>query len=187
MSTAEGLKVEPTVSSAQGTYGATSLIIIGALCGLAWSSGLRGFMAQVAGNESTVTWTLTFVWVLLPGVLIGGLLGWAEHRRRIGRRRRWLFLSPLLFSAILFSKPWDILSVFEDGLGGGAIGVPLFGMAGGYALAGSVTWVRALCGVVAVSTIPIWALTVTSFAPTSPLTHPGAHGPLCTTTRSWPP
>jgi hypothetical protein len=165
MSTVEGLKVEPTVSSAQGTHGATSLIIIGALCGLAWSSGLRGFMAQVAGDESTVTWTLTFVWVLVPGVLIGGLLGWAEHRRRIGRRRRWLFLSPLLFSAVLFSKPWDILSVFEDGLGGGALGVPLFGMAGGYALAGSVTWVRALCGVVAVSTIPIWALTVTSFAP----------------------
>ena len=43
--------------------------------------------------------------------------------------------------------------------------MPLFGMAGGYALAGNVTWVRALCGVVAVSTIPIWALTVTSFAP----------------------
>jgi hypothetical protein len=29
--------------------------------------------------------------------------------------------------------------VFEDGIGGGALGVPLFGMAGGYALAGSVT------------------------------------------------
>jgi hypothetical protein len=58
-----------------------------------------------------------------------------------------------------------ILSVFQDGLGGGALGVPLFGMAGGYALAGSVTWVRALCGVVAVGTIPIWALTATSFAP----------------------
>jgi hypothetical protein len=58
-----------------------------------------------------------------------------------------------------------ILSVFQDGLGGGALGVPLFGMAGGCALAGSVMWVRALCGVVAVGTIAIWALTVTSFAP----------------------
>ena len=58
-----------------------------------------------------------------------------------------------------------ILSVFQDGLGGGALGVPLFGMAGGYALAGSLTWVRALRGVVAMSTIPIWALTATSFAP----------------------
>jgi hypothetical protein len=82
-------------------------------------------MAQVAGAESTVTWTLTFLWVLLPGVLIGALLGWAEHRRRMNRRRRWLFLSPLLFTGILLSKPWDILSVFEDGLGGGALGVPL--------------------------------------------------------------
>ena len=164
MSTVEGLEAEPTVSSTPGAYGATSLILIGALCGLAWSTGLRGFMAEVAGDESAVTWTLTFLYVLLPGVLIGGLLGWAEHRRRTSRRRRWLFLSPLLFTAILLSRPWDILSVFEDGVGGGAIGVPLFGMAGGYALAGNVKWVRALCGVVAVSTIPIWALTVTSFA-----------------------
>jgi hypothetical protein len=55
--------------------------------------------------------------------------------------------------------------VFEDGIGGGALGVPLFGIVGGYALAGRLTWVRVLCGMVAASTIPIWALTVTSFAP----------------------
>jgi hypothetical protein len=71
----------------------------------------------------------------------------------------------LLFTAILFSRPWDILSVFEDGLCGGVLGVPLFGMAGGYALAGGLRWGRIPCGVVAASTIPIWALTVTSFAP----------------------
>ena len=116
MNRVQVLDAERTAGSGTGGPGATSLVLVGALLGLAWSSGLRGFMAQVAGNESTVGWTLTFVWVLLPGVLAGGLLGWAEHRRRVGRRRRWLALSPLLFSAILFSRPWDILSVFEDGL-----------------------------------------------------------------------
>jgi hypothetical protein len=165
MSRVQVLDAERAAGPGTGGPGATSLVLVGALLGLAWASGLRGFMAEVAGNESTVGWTLTFLWVLLPGVLIGGLLGWAEYRRRVGRRRRWLALSPLLFSAILFSRPWDILSVFEDGLGGGALGVPLFGMAGGYALAGGLRWVRVPCGVVAASTIPIWALTVTSFAP----------------------
>jgi hypothetical protein len=165
MSKVQVFNAERTAGSGTGPRRATSFVLVGALLGLAWSSGLRGFMAQVAGNESTVGWTLTFLWVLLPGVLIGGLLGWAEHRRRVGRRRRWLALSPLLFSAILFSRPWDILSVFEDGIGGGALGVPLFGIVGGYALAGRLTWVRVLCGMVAASTIPIWALTVTSFAP----------------------
>ena len=36
---------------------------------------------RTAGSGTTAGWTLTFLWVLLPGVLIGGLLGWAEHRR----------------------------------------------------------------------------------------------------------
>jgi hypothetical protein len=47
-----------------------------------------------------------------------------------------LALAPLLFSAILFSRPLDLLSIFEDGVGGGAIGVSLYGLLGGYALSG---------------------------------------------------
>ena len=39
-------------------------------------------------------------------------------------------------SDILFSRPLDMLSIVKDGLGGGAIGVPLYGMLGGYALSG---------------------------------------------------
>jgi hypothetical protein len=71
----------------------------------------------------------------------------------------------LLFSAILFSRPLDMLSIFEDGLGGGAIGVPLYGMLGGYALSGrGPRWARIVGGAVAGTAIPIWALTVTSFA-----------------------
>lgn len=140
---------------------------IGGVCGLAWGTGLRGFMAQVAGPQSHVEWSGTFVWVLVPAVAVGALLGWAEHVRTTGGRRRWrwLALAPLLFAAILFSRPLDILGIFEDGLGGGAIGVPLFGMAGGYALSGrGPLWPRALCGVLAAIPAPLWALTVTSSA-----------------------
>jgi len=146
---------------------AIPLLLLGGLCGLAWAAGLRGFMAQVAGSESNVDWVETFSWILVPGVLVGMLLGWAEHLRTSGGGRgwRWLALSPLLFAAILFSRPLDLVSIFEDGVGGGAIGVPLLGMAGGYALSGrGPLWARIASGVVALSIIPIWALTVTSFA-----------------------
>jgi hypothetical protein len=142
-------------------------ILMGGLCGLAWAAGLRGFMAQVAGSESGVDWAGTFGWILVPGILVGGLLGWAEHLRRSGGRRgwRWLALAPLLFSAILFSRPLDLLSIFEDGVGGGAIGVSLYGLLGGYAVSGrGPRWARIASGAVALTAIPIWALTVTSFA-----------------------
>jgi len=147
--------------------GPTTALLVGGLCGLAWSAGLRGLMAQIAGAASGVDWAGTFGWILLPGIGVGALLGWAEHLRTSGGRRgwRWLALAPLLFSAILFSRPLDILSIFQDGVGGGAIGVPLYGLLGGYALSGrGPRWARILSGAVALTAIPIWALTVTSFA-----------------------
>jgi hypothetical protein len=169
--------------------GPTLTLLVGGLCGLAWAAGLRGFMAQIAGSESTVDWAGTFGWILLPGIGVGALLGWAEHLRTSDGRRgwRWLALAPLLFSAILFSRPLDMLSIFEDGLGGGAIGVPLYGMLGGYALAGSgPRWARIVSGAVALTAIPIWALTVTSFAgPGLAVDTPAAPGSPCTTGRSW--
>ena len=146
------------------------LVLLGGLCGLAWAAGLRGFMAQIVQEDSDVSWSGTFSYILLPGLLIGLLLGWAEHLRRSGGRRgwRWLALSPLLFAAILFSEgPMGVLGIFEDGLGGGAIGVPLYAMAGGYALAGrGPRWGRLACGALALTAIPIWAMTVESFAGT---------------------
>jgi hypothetical protein len=147
--------------------GPTMSVLVGGLCGLAWAAGLRGFMAQVAGSESEVDWAGTFGWILVPGIGVGVLLGLAEHLRSSGGRRgwRWLALAPLLFSAILFSRPLDLLSIFEDGVGGGAIGVSLYGLLGGYALSGrGPRWARIVSGAVALTAIPIWALTVTSFA-----------------------
>ncbi|HSV37491.1 MAG TPA: hypothetical protein VLI04_01920 [Nocardioidaceae bacterium] len=110
----------------------------------------------------------TFGYILLPGLLIGLLLGWAEHLRRSGglHRRRWLAWSPLLFAAILFSEgPLGVLGVFEDGLGGGALGVPVYAMAGGYAISGrGPRWGRLAGGLLALTAVPIWVVTVESFA-----------------------
>jgi hypothetical protein len=144
------------------------MVLLGGLFGFTWAAGLRGFMTQIAQNESNVSWSGTIGWVLLPGLLIGLLLGWAEHMRTTGGRRgwRWLALSPLLFAGILLSNgPLGVLGIFADGVGGGAIAVPLYAMAGGYAVSGrGPGWGRIACGVFALSVIPIWALTVERFA-----------------------
>lgn len=58
-----------------------------------------------------------------------------------------------------------MLGIFEDGEGGGAIGVPLYAMAGGYAISGRGPFLaRLTCGLLSLTAIPIWALTVESFA-----------------------
>lgn len=136
---------------------ATRLIVIGAVCGLAWAAGFRGLMAEIAFPNSTFEWFGTFEGILLPGVVAGGLLGWAEHLRRTGGRRgwRWLALGPLAF---LVATPGVLVSVVVDGgIGGGAIAIPLFGMAGGYALSGrGPVWGRALAAVFAVAPVAGW-------------------------------
>ena len=140
-------------------------VVAGGIVGLAWACALRGFMAEVAGAESVVDWVGTFVFILLPGLVVGGLLGWAAHLRRMGdsRYRRRLAFSPLLFSAVLFSDPRDPLAIPEDGVGGGAIAVPLIAILGGYAVCGRGRVVlRALAGLVALLSVPTWALTATA-------------------------
>lgn len=60
-------------------------------------------------------------------------MGLAEHRCRTGGPWRWwLTLSPCLFLAAL-ADPTIFKGLITDGTGGGAIGVTLFGLAGGYA------------------------------------------------------
>ena len=116
--------------------------------------------------ESAVTWSGTFGWILAPGVATGVLLAWAEYLRRTGGRRgwRWLALAPLIFAGVLLPGLLDPATMFEGGVGGGAIGVPLYGMAGGYAISGRGPVVARIgCGVLFLTMIPIWALTVTSF------------------------
>lgn len=149
----------PAGRAARGPW---SFAALGGLCGLAWSCALRGFMSQVAGADSAVHWADTFGFVLLPGVLAGALLGWGEHLRRTGGRPHWrlLALAPLLFTAVLLSNPLDLPSLFDDGIGGGAIGVPLIGIVGGYAACGRGSpRGRAVAGLVFGAGLAVWALT----------------------------
>jgi hypothetical protein len=148
--------VDPMVGTRQAW---TAPVLVGAVCGLAWAASLRVVMAEFAGPESTFDWFGTFEGVLLPGAVVGALLGWAAHLR--GRAPRWLVAAPLVF--VLFT-PSALVSVFVDGLGGGAIAVPLLGMAGGYALAGrGPRWTRWAAGAVALLAVPGW-LVLASFA-----------------------
>lgn len=133
-------------------------ILIGAVGGLAWAASLRAFMVEIAGIESQVSWVDTFIGILLPGLVAGGLLGWAEVRRRDGRPVPALIAAPLLFAVATLSLPGQLVALLTTGLGGGAVAMPLMGMAGGYALAGRRRWARIVCGVLAVALLVVAAV-----------------------------
>ena len=139
-------------------------LLVGGTCGLAWAAGLRGFMTQIVVEDgSTVTWTGTFAWVLAPGLGTGLLLGWAAYLVKVGgpSRARWLVFAPFLFAALLVPPilRLDFEGFLANGIGGGTIGVPAVGVLGAYAMAGARLWGRILCGLLALSPIPGWALT----------------------------
>jgi hypothetical protein len=135
-------------------------------------------MWEVAGPNAGVEWTGTFLWVLMPGAVIGALLASAEYRRWRGAvpHRRWLIWSPMLFAAVLLQNPLDLVDGFEGGIGLAAVAIPAMCMLGGYAIGGNgPRWVRGLCGLVTVSAIPIWSLTATDVGgPSMSLSNP--HG-----------
>ncbi|KAA9159323.1 hypothetical protein FPZ12_020695 [Amycolatopsis acidicola] len=141
-------------------------LAIGGVAGLAWAAGLRGLMVEVAGAESAVHWYGTFGQILLPGALTGLLLGWAWTTPK-----RWLSLAPLAFPLAVILSPDTVTTIldgrvpFSDGLGGGALALPLFALAGGYAIAGHVRWRRIACGIFAAIPVPAWALTSGSIQP----------------------
>src|SRR4051794_1530374 len=60
------------------------LVVAGAVAGLTWAAALRGWMIQMAGDSSAFQWVGTSALILTPGLLVGGLIGLAEHRRRTG-------------------------------------------------------------------------------------------------------
>jgi hypothetical protein len=166
--------------AAAPTVRAWPLLVIGGVCGLAWAAGLRGFMVEIAGAESTFTWFGTFEGILLPGVVTGLLLGWAEYARRTGGRPgwRWTALAPLVF---VLATPSVLVSLFTDGgIGGGAIALPLFGMAGGYAMSGrGQRWGRIAAGLVVVVPLVGVPVAVALITPdSSPATPRGAWAAL---------
>jgi hypothetical protein len=149
-------------------------VAVGGLCGLAWACGLRGFMTLVAGWSSTVTWTGTFLFILLPGLVVGLLLGLAEHLRRTTEnpRGRLLVWSPFAFAAVLVVAVVRDGFHFEGGIGTGAIGLPAFGVIGAYALAGRHRWARAACGLLVLAPVPVWLLTAVVGGASVPFTDP---------------
>lgn len=135
----------------------------GAVCGLAWSAALRGYMVELVGAESTFTWSGTFGALLLPGAVTGGLLGWAEHLRRVGPPRRWrlLALAPLTLAVAPMLIPGAVTTLATTGMGGAAIAVGLMGIVGGYALSGrGRRWPRVVCGAAGVGFAAALAATV---------------------------
>jgi len=149
-----------------GAHNAAS-ITIGTICGIAWGAGFRGYMVELAGPNSTVGWWGTFGAILLPGALAGGLLGWAEALRRTGGRRgwRWLALAPLAFAIAPMLSPGAIGILLTQGLGGGAIAVPLMGIGGGYALSRrGPLWARLVCGIVSATLVALLALSGSGIA-----------------------
>jgi hypothetical protein len=123
-------------------------------------------MIQMAGDESQLHWYGTFGLVLAPGLVVGALIGLAEHRRRSGGSRSpWLTLSPCLFLAAL-ADPAIFKALITNGFGGGAIGVVLFGLAGGYALSGrGRAWWRRTCGTFAVLGVLLMLVMASDTAP----------------------
>jgi hypothetical protein len=142
-------------AAAPGSSAAVQLIAVGVVLGLAWTTSLRAYMTALAGDESTFTWTGTFVVLTVPGAVAGGLLGWAEHLRRTGRRRRWLILAPLLLPLATLSIPGAFMHMLRTGEGTSGIVFTLLGMLGGVALSGRGGRItRTLCGVVGFAVIP---------------------------------
>lgn len=145
--------------------GSVSWVALGALCGLAWACALRSFMTAVAGTDSAVHWGMTFGYILLPGAVIGALLGWAEFLRRTGagQSRHRLAYAPLLFGSVLLPGLLHPGSFLADGIGGGALGVPLIAMFGGFAISGrGPAWERGLAGLLFTAGLVVWLVTAVS-------------------------
>jgi hypothetical protein len=68
-----------------------------------------------------------------------------------------------VFSTLLLTDLIVHGITLQGGIGGGALGLPGFGVLGAYAIAGRRTWARAVCGLLALLPIPIWALTASNF------------------------
>jgi hypothetical protein len=131
-------------------------IALGVLCGIAWATGFRAYMAELVWPASQFEWWGTFGAIIAPGALTGGILGWAEYMRRRGGRPgwRWSALAPLSLAVAPLFMPGAVTALLTEGLGGGAIGVALLAIAGGYAVSGRGSVVgRSLCGLLAAAVL----------------------------------
>jgi predicted ester cyclase len=107
----------PVADHPQGSSAPWTWVAVGAVCGLAWSAALRGYMVELVGSASAFTWSGTFGALLLPGAVTGGLLGWAEYLRRTGPPRgwRWLALAPLALAVAPMLLPGAVTTLARFG------------------------------------------------------------------------
>ncbi|GAA1418622.1 hypothetical protein [Agrococcus citreus] len=107
---------------------------LGALIGVTWAAALRAYMVVLADTASAFSWW-TIGAVLLPGAIAGGCIGLAHalHARRA--RRAWLLgFAPIAFALLAMLEPGALEALLTAGLGGGAIGVALALVLGGFGL-----------------------------------------------------
>lgn len=131
--------------------GLKKALAVGAFLGLTWGASLRAWMVILAlefGDYPRFTWNGTFLMILLPSVLMGGLISGAHYAlvRNGNRLWRWASLAPLLLvlAPLIFMEDF-IPMLLADGLGGGAIAVALIGLFGGYGLSSHrKSWLRGL-------------------------------------------
>lgn len=159
---------EPKPRHSHGRKLVSRKIVAGTFLGLVWGASLRAWMVTLAlqlGDRPVFTWQGTFVGILLPAALVGALTGRAIAIAETSGRGTapWLLLSPLLLPLAAAMVLPDFLSVLlTTGMGGGAIGVALIGILGGFALSGfSSRWARGASGMLAIlfaagSVVPVY-------------------------------
>ncbi len=148
------------------TIGRIRFILVGAVLGLTWAASLRGFMMVLAGPDSTFTFSGTFGIIIPTGIVVGALLGWAEHQRRIGPQHQLLIMAPLLVGII----PNVAIGEFDAG----PIGLAVLAMVGGYAVSGrGPLSARIVAGIVNLSGI---AVTFLASKPYPDLSYTTPHG-----------
>lgn len=150
-----------TKTRSSQTLSRIRLILLGAVIGLTWAASLRAFMQQLAGPDSTFTFGGTFGVIIPTGIVVGALLGWAEHQRRHGAPHPLLILAPLLIGIA--------------GDGPAPFGLALLAMVGGYAVSGrGPLWARIVAGIVNLAAIPVTFLAPKPYPDLSATTPHGA-------------
>ncbi len=165
---------------AQGVIGILTrdagLVVVGALLGLTWAAALRAYMVALAGPISEFSWWGTFGAILLPGAVSGALLAIAWRRGLQGRPSAWFALAPTPLALVPLLEPGALIALVTSGLGGGAAGVVIAGLTGGFALGQrGRLWVRIVCGA-------LWVALLVGFSMTPALV---AGMPVTTPEGAW--